>query len=274
MRSTTHRRMPTGPRASISHGLTRRGTISGSVRLSAHGLPRGAAEPARHLVLRCSHSVLAGRQPQRFGSGSAIGIAAVTSDMRSPTAARRPSMVSTSAWIRAPLSRHAAHDLRLRPWTFCHGLASAAGSGLSRPNLQGRRSSGNVSFVLSVQSDVGDASELRTWLQYVPELANAVNTDGVSASLTGLFTPRMDFSLRCRLLVRRAGRIPATLRRLTPILRAQGTTGNHVDLGALCRVSLLLLRFSVPRRCPLVFRRRWSERGSRWADAVVRAAGR
>jgi hypothetical protein len=55
-----------------------------------------------------------------------------------------------------------------------------------------------------VRGDVAFAYQFtRTWetrasyergLQYIPELASAVNTDGISASVTGLFTPKMDFS--------------------------------------------------------------------------------
>ena len=54
-----------GTTASVSHGLTRRGTLSGTVDYQLHRFPRGAAESARSVVLRRAGAVRSRHEPQR-----------------------------------------------------------------------------------------------------------------------------------------------------------------------------------------------------------------
>jgi len=181
-----------GTSVSISHGVTRRGTISGSFDYQ-HTDFLEERENRRDLSsygarLQFSHgmsrnaSLRIGYQYRAGDFGYAVADSGKTTEHG----------IDIGVEYVRPLSA-------TRHMTFSFGLGPSATDSPALPTL-GIPSDTQY----GVRGDLAFAYQFnRTWetrasydrgLQYVPELASAVNTDGVSAALTGLFTSTMDFS--------------------------------------------------------------------------------
>jgi hypothetical protein len=181
-----------GTTASISHGLTRRGTISGTVDYQRTDFLR--EQQSRRDLTSYGARIQYGQSMSRNGS-LRMGYQYRTGDFgygiaESGTATEHSLDVGVE-YVR-PLSA-------TRRMTFSLGLGPSV---TDTPTLR-RLGLGNDRRV-GVRGDVAFMYQFnRTWetwasyergLQYIPELASAVNTDGISATVGGLFSPTMDFS--------------------------------------------------------------------------------